>query len=118
MHTATTSSSAPMSRAVIVHGYAADPTRHWFPWLTDQLTTTGAEVTCVALPDPAAQDAATWQQAIARGEPSAGASGTYGGTPVKEPSLPMSKVFSDTTPSARRMAAKSHQAQQPQLMKA
>ncbi|MGX5359849.1 RBBP9/YdeN family alpha/beta hydrolase [Kocuria sp. KH4] len=66
MHTATTASSAPMSRGVIVHGYAADPTRHWFPWLTDQLRATGVEVTCVALPDPAAPDATAWQQGIAR----------------------------------------------------
>lgn len=64
MHT-THPAPAPIYRAVIVHGYAADPTRHWFPWLTDHLAASGVEVTCVALPDPMSPDAAAWQEAVA-----------------------------------------------------
>lgn len=58
--------SARIARAVIVHGYTADPRRHWFPWLTDQLASRGVQVQAVALPDPAAPEPRAWQDALAR----------------------------------------------------
>lgn len=65
MHT-TPPEPARIARAVIVHGYAADPRRHWFPWLTDELASRGVEVRAVALPDPAAPNPRAWQDAVAK----------------------------------------------------
>lgn len=56
-------------RIVVAHGYLADPTRHWFPWLVDRY---GADVvTMIALPDPRDPDLETWVHAAsaAIGEP-------------------------------------------------
>ncbi|MCI2240450.1 alpha/beta hydrolase [Paenibacillus sp. TRM 82003] len=50
---------------VIVHGYAATPGDHWFPWLAGQLQDAGIEVSVPALPDPHAPDALAWQAATA-----------------------------------------------------
>lgn len=45
-------------RIVVAHGYLADPTRHWFPWLVDHY---GADtVSVVGLPDPEQPDLETW----------------------------------------------------------
>lgn len=49
----------------IVHGYAASPADHWFPWLKRELERQGAEVSIVELPEPQAPDPAAWQQALA-----------------------------------------------------
>lgn len=45
-------------RIVVAHGYLADPTRHWFPWLVEHY---GADtVSVVALPDAEHPDLETW----------------------------------------------------------
>lgn len=49
----------------IVHGYAASPVDHWFPWLKHELERQGAEVSIVELPDSQAPDPLAWQQALA-----------------------------------------------------
>lgn len=41
-----------ITRAIIIHGYGADPTSHWFPWLAEQLAASGIETTIPTLPDP------------------------------------------------------------------
>ena len=33
-----------MRRVVVCHGWTANPTKHWFPWLRDQLSEPGVEV--------------------------------------------------------------------------
>jgi len=50
----------------IVHGYAASPSDHWFPWLRQKLQQRGARVTVIELPSPDAPRPDEWQQAIAR----------------------------------------------------
>jgi predicted alpha/beta hydrolase family esterase len=50
----------------IVHGYAASPSDHWFPWLRQKLAQQGARVTVIELPSPDAPRPDEWQQAIAR----------------------------------------------------
>lgn len=40
-----------ITRAIIIHGYGAEPGSHWFPWLAEQLTAAGIETTIPALPD-------------------------------------------------------------------
>jgi predicted alpha/beta hydrolase family esterase len=48
-------------RIVVAHGYLADPTRHWFPWLVEHY---GADtVSVMALPDPEEPDLETWVHA-------------------------------------------------------
>ncbi|WP_432487290.1 RBBP9/YdeN family alpha/beta hydrolase [Kineococcus sp. SYSU DK018] len=59
-------------RVVVVHGYAATPTDHWFTWLADQLTAAGVEVAVPALPDPQEPDAAAWLATTAAAVEAAG----------------------------------------------
>ena len=48
-------------RIVVAHGYRADPSRHWFPWLVDHY---GADtVSVMALPNSEAPDVETWVHA-------------------------------------------------------
>jgi predicted alpha/beta hydrolase family esterase len=45
-------------RIVVAHGYLADPTRHWFPWLVEHY---GPEVVSVIeLPDPEEPELEPW----------------------------------------------------------
>lgn len=63
-----------LRRVLIVHGYAAAPDSHWFPWLRDSLQTTGIGAAVVTLPTPDAPKAAAWTDAVAEaiGVPDAG----------------------------------------------
>ncbi|NWL10786.1 RBBP9/YdeN family alpha/beta hydrolase [Paenarthrobacter nitroguajacolicus] len=63
-----------LRRVLIVHGYAAAPDAHWFPWLRDSLQTTGIGAAVVTLPTPDAPKAAAWTDAVAEaiGVPDAG----------------------------------------------
>lgn len=45
---------------VVLHGYNADPTKHWFPWLTAELAGDGIAVDVVALPDSSDPQLAAW----------------------------------------------------------
>lgn len=48
-------------RIVVAHGYLADPTRHWFPWLVDRY---GSDtVSMIGLPEPERPDLETWVHA-------------------------------------------------------
>ena len=73
---APTSTAAPSTpavrRVVIVHGYAATPTDHWFPWLAEQLRTAGIHADVAELPDPQAPDPAAWLAATAAAVEAAG----------------------------------------------
>ncbi|WP_307073515.1 RBBP9/YdeN family alpha/beta hydrolase [Arthrobacter pascens] len=66
--------SHSLRRVLIVHGYAAAPDAHWFPWLRDSLETAGVDATVVTLPTPDAPKAAAWTDAVAEviGVPDAG----------------------------------------------
>lgn len=48
----------------IIHGYAAKPTDHWFPWLKQVLKRKGINTTILSMPNPEAPDAAEWQRAL------------------------------------------------------
>lgn len=50
------SSALPFSRLVIVHGFGAAPSDHWFPWLAAQATT----AVVPELPSPLAPSAGAW----------------------------------------------------------
>lgn len=64
----------PLRRVLIVHGYAAAPDAHWFPWLRDSLDTAGVNATVVTLPTPNAPKAAAWTATVSEaiGVPDAG----------------------------------------------
>lgn len=72
--TTTSVTSHSLRRVLIVHGFAAAPDAHWFPWLRDALDTAGVDATVVTLPSPDAPKAAAWQAAVgeAIGVPDAG----------------------------------------------
>lgn len=72
--TTTPVTSHSLRRVLIVHGYAAAPTAHWFPWLRDSLNTDGVDATVVTLPTPEAPEAAAWKDTVAKevGVPDAG----------------------------------------------
>jgi predicted alpha/beta hydrolase family esterase len=72
--TTTPVTSHSLRRVLIVHGYAAAPDAHWFPWLRDSLDTAGVDATVVTLPTPDAPEAAAWKDAVAEaiGVPDAG----------------------------------------------
>lgn len=53
-------------KVYIVHGYAASPSDHWFPWLRHKLQQQGATVTVIELPSPDAPRPEEWQRAIER----------------------------------------------------
>lgn len=52
-------------RVYIVHGYAASPADHWFPWLRDKLLTQGVDVSLLALPDATSPHPAEWHEFLA-----------------------------------------------------
>ena len=62
--TTTPVTSHSLRRVLIVHGYAAAPDAHWFPWLRDSLDTADVDATVVALPTPDAPEAAAWKDAV------------------------------------------------------
>lgn len=72
--TTTPATSHSLRRVIIVHGYAAAPDAHWFPWLRDSLETAGVDAAVVTLPTPDAPKAAAWTEAVveAIGVPDAG----------------------------------------------
>ncbi|MBL3687527.1 serine hydrolase family protein [Leucobacter zeae] len=47
-------------RATILHGFTADPSKHWFPWLAERLEAHGFDVRVPALPDADAPDPSAW----------------------------------------------------------
>lgn len=51
-----------LTRAIIIHGYGADPASHWFPWLAGELEAAGIATTVPELPDPLDPDDATWRE--------------------------------------------------------
>jgi predicted alpha/beta hydrolase family esterase len=59
-------------RVVIVHGYAATPTDHWFPWLAEQLRALGIHTAAADLPDPQAPERSAWLAATAAAIEAAG----------------------------------------------
>ena len=66
MNTSTTPDTiSSVRRVLIVHGYAAAPDAHWFPWLRDSLQTSGIDANVVSLPTPDAPKAAAWTKAVA-----------------------------------------------------
>lgn len=44
----------------IVHGYGASPDNHWFPWLKEELSAQGADVTILRMPTPQNPDVKKW----------------------------------------------------------
>lgn len=61
----TTRPSDSPERAYIVHGYGANITSHWFPWLTDRLEANGTRTNVIRLPNPPAPDVDDWHAAVA-----------------------------------------------------
>ena len=53
-----------ITRVVIVHGWADDPTKGWMRWLTDQLLVLGMEVIAPAMPDPKQPNVDAWLDAL------------------------------------------------------
>src|SRR5690606_4660839 len=51
-------------RVHIIHGYAASPADHWFPWLERELERRGARVDIVELPASDAPRPEAWLQAL------------------------------------------------------
>ncbi|WP_324194584.1 RBBP9/YdeN family alpha/beta hydrolase [Nocardia blacklockiae] len=49
----------------IVHGYSADVSAHWFPWLAERLATAGHRVSVVPLPTPDAPVREEWEARLA-----------------------------------------------------
>jgi len=52
-----------IERLVILHGYFAEPSAHWFPWLSAQLEARGGSASVPALPDSAAPELDAWRAA-------------------------------------------------------
>lgn len=46
----------------IVHGYMAQPSDHWFPWLRKRLLDAGFDVDILAMPDSDRPDAIAWDK--------------------------------------------------------
>jgi predicted alpha/beta hydrolase family esterase len=51
------------ARAIIIHGYAATPSDHWFGWLAEHLESAGIPTLVPALPVPEAPDPGSWLNA-------------------------------------------------------
>ncbi|MFH8837206.1 RBBP9/YdeN family alpha/beta hydrolase [Streptomyces sp. NPDC017868] len=60
-----------IDRVIVLHGYMASPSSHWFAWLRDELAPEGVEVEIPALPNPTAPEPEAWITAAAKvlGEP-------------------------------------------------
>ncbi|MFD5654664.1 RBBP9/YdeN family alpha/beta hydrolase [Streptomyces sp. NPDC127039] len=54
-----------MERVVVLHGYMASPSSHWFEWLRGELAPVGIEVEIPALPDSADPEPGAWVSAAA-----------------------------------------------------
>lgn len=52
--------------AVIVHGYGATPTDHWFQNVAGELGNRGVETTVPPMPNPTAPDPDSWADALAK----------------------------------------------------
>lgn len=53
-----------LSRAAIIHGYAAAPDDHWFPWLAARLEEAGIATRIPPLPESDAPDRDRWTAAV------------------------------------------------------
>ncbi len=51
-------------RAVIIHGWGASPSDHWFPWLSHELEAQGFAVSVPAMPDTDHPDKDAWVSTI------------------------------------------------------
>ncbi|WP_419836571.1 RBBP9/YdeN family alpha/beta hydrolase [Xenorhabdus bovienii] len=51
-------------KIIIVHGYSASPSSHWFPWLKEVLTEQGAEVMVPAMPESLAPIPEMWAKML------------------------------------------------------
>ncbi len=49
------------STVFLLHGFAGDPSNHWFPWLSDALREEGHEVVAPRLPTPEGQTLPAWE---------------------------------------------------------
>ncbi len=54
-----------MNKVYVVHGYTADATQNWFPWLKQELESRGIETTVFDMPHPLAPKAAEWDAYLA-----------------------------------------------------
>ncbi|MGB4777179.1 RBBP9/YdeN family alpha/beta hydrolase [Microbacterium sp.] len=54
-----------LERLVIVHGYHASPSSHWFAWLADEVVRDGVRVAIPALPEPTSPDLEGWITTVA-----------------------------------------------------
>lgn len=60
-----TPQAAPVrQRVFIIHGYGANPSSHWFPWLKQRLKAQGVPVAVIALPRSDAPDFDQWQATL------------------------------------------------------
>ncbi|RFA17350.1 hypothetical protein B7R21_01055 [Subtercola boreus] len=68
------SEAIPPKRVVVLHGYNANPGKHWFDWLAAELAPDGIAVSTPALPDSANPSLDAWLAAAreAIGAPDAG----------------------------------------------
>ncbi|OQP84250.1 hypothetical protein BTR14_20080 [Rhizobium rhizosphaerae] len=53
-----------LAKAVIVHGYMANPSAHWFPWLGRALERHGLDVTIAAMPESQAPRPDVWAETL------------------------------------------------------
>ncbi|WP_340622000.1 RBBP9/YdeN family alpha/beta hydrolase [Xenorhabdus siamensis] len=51
-------------KVIIVHGYIASPSSHWFPWLSKVLTEQGAEVIVPEMPDSLSPKPEAWAKKL------------------------------------------------------
>ncbi|WP_338885190.1 alpha/beta fold hydrolase [Xenorhabdus sp. TH1] len=51
-------------KIIIVHGYTASPSSHWFPWLKEKLTEQGAEVIIPTMPDTSSPKPEAWAKML------------------------------------------------------
>lgn len=51
-------------RVVVVHGYSAGPSDHWFGWLVTQISRSGHRAEVLDLPDSSAPERAAWARAL------------------------------------------------------
>jgi len=49
-----------MKQAIIIHGWGADSTSNWFPWLADELRKTGLRVVCPDFPNTESPKLKEW----------------------------------------------------------
>ncbi|MGN7779126.1 RBBP9/YdeN family alpha/beta hydrolase [Mycolicibacterium sp. 22603] len=56
--------STTARRAVIIHGYSATPTDHWFGWLAEELGTRGMTTAVPAMPCPQAPEPGPWLRTV------------------------------------------------------